>query len=95
MTDIFTRERHSAITRRVRGVDTIPENRVRKLAHLLGYRFRLHRKDLPGRPDLLFRGRRVALFVHGATGTVTPVAPARRRRETLGVLWSIKGPFSI
>lgn len=39
--------------------------RVRKAAHALGYRFRLHRKDLPGTPDLVFPKKRVALFVHG------------------------------
>ena len=38
---------------------------VRKLAHRLGYRFRLHRKDLPGKPDLVFPGRRKVIFVHG------------------------------
>ncbi|MCW5723535.1 MAG: DNA mismatch endonuclease Vsr [Maricaulaceae bacterium] len=42
-----------------------PEMRVRSLAHRLGYRFRLHRKDLPGKPDLVFRPRRKVIFVHG------------------------------
>lgn len=65
MTDIFTRAQRSAIMRRVKSADTAPELRVRRLAHRLGYRFRLHRKDLPGRPDLAFPGRGVALFVHG------------------------------
>ncbi len=43
----------------------MPELRVRQVAHRLGYRFRLHRKDLPGKPDLVFPGRRMALFVNG------------------------------
>lgn len=51
--------------RAVKGRDTAPEMLVRRLAHRLGYRFRLHRKDLPGSPDLVFPSRRVAIFVHG------------------------------
>lgn len=50
---------------RVRHKDTKPELRVRKLAHALGYRYRLHAKELPGKPDLVFRPRRKAIFVHG------------------------------
>ena len=50
---------------RVRGKDTEPEMRVRRLAHALGYRFRLHRRDLPGSPDLVFASRRKVVFVHG------------------------------
>src|SRR4051794_24038421 len=50
---------------RVKGKNTNPEIRVRRAAHALGLRFRLHRKDLPGRPDLVFPKHRVALFVHG------------------------------
>lgn len=51
--------------RAVRGVNTQPEMRVRQIAHGLGYRFRLHRRDLPGKPDLAFPGRRKVIFVHG------------------------------
>ena len=50
---------------RVRGRDTTPEMRVRRAAHALGLRYRLNRRDLPGRPDMLFPKHRVALFVHG------------------------------
>jgi DNA mismatch endonuclease (patch repair protein) len=50
---------------RIRGRDTAPEKRVRSLLHRMGYRFRLHRKDLPGNPDIVFAKRRVVLFVHG------------------------------
>lgn len=50
---------------RIRGVDTGPEMAVRRAAHRLGYRFRLHRRSLPGRPDLVFPSRRAAIFVHG------------------------------
>jgi len=50
---------------RVRGKDTATELTVRRLVHALGYRFRLHRRDLPGTPDLVFPGRRKVIFVHG------------------------------
>jgi DNA mismatch endonuclease (patch repair protein) len=51
--------------RRIRSKDTSPELVLRRLVHGLGYRFRLHRKDLPGRPDLVFAKRRKIVFVHG------------------------------
>lgn len=50
---------------RIRGKDTKPEMTVRRLAHSLGYRFRLHRRDLPGSPDLVFPSRKKVVFVHG------------------------------
>ena len=50
---------------RVASRNTSPEIRVRKTAHGMGLRFRLHRNDLPGKPDIVFARRRVALFVHG------------------------------
>lgn len=49
----------------IKGRNTHPELRVRRLLHRLGYRFRLHRRDLPGTPDIILPGRRVAIFVHG------------------------------
>jgi DNA mismatch endonuclease (patch repair protein) len=49
----------------VRAKNTSPEIRVRKVAHSLGFRFRLHRKDLPGNPDIVFPRKRICLFVHG------------------------------
>ncbi|MDE0457853.1 MAG: very short patch repair endonuclease [Chromatiales bacterium] len=55
----------SALMGRVPGKNTKPELVVRREAHALGYRFRLHRKDLPGTPDLVFPRLRKALFVHG------------------------------
>ena len=51
--------------RRVRSKDTAPEMIVRRLAHGLGYRYRLHADDLPGSPDIVFRRRRKVVFVHG------------------------------
>jgi DNA mismatch endonuclease (patch repair protein) len=50
---------------RIKGRDTGPELRVRKVAHALGLRFRLNRTDLPGKPDIVFPKFRIAVFVHG------------------------------
>lgn len=55
----------SELMRRVRGKDTKPEIVVRRIAFSIGLRFRLHRADLPGRPDLVFSSRRKVVFVHG------------------------------
>lgn len=65
MTDIMTPAQRSARMALIRGVDTTPELSVRRLLHGLGYRFRLHRRDLPGRPDIVFLSRRKLIFVHG------------------------------
>jgi DNA mismatch endonuclease (patch repair protein) len=51
--------------RRIRSKNTVPEMTVRRLAHSLGYRYRLHRNDIPGKPDLVFLRRRKAIFIHG------------------------------
>ena len=51
--------------RLIRKINTGPEVRVRRVAHALGFRFRLHRVDLPGTPDLAFPGLRKVVFVHG------------------------------
>ena len=65
MTDVFTPEQRSAVMRRVPGRNSSAEMKVRKLLTRLGLRYRLHRKDLPGSPDVAMPGRKVALFVHG------------------------------
>ena len=64
MDHLEERER-SALMARVRGRDTKPELIVRRLTHRLGFRFRLHRRELPGSPDLVFVSRRKVAFVHG------------------------------
>ncbi len=51
--------------RRVRSTDTVPERMVRSLLHKLGFRFRLHRSDLPGKPDIVLPKHRTVVFVHG------------------------------
>lgn len=63
--DRLTPERRSLLMSHVRGKDTTPEMIVRRLAHALGYRYRLHGRKLPGRPDLVFGPRCKVIFVHG------------------------------
>ncbi|CAN7176805.1 very short patch repair endonuclease [Rhizobium sp. LjRoot258] len=63
--DRLTPERRSANMARIRGKDTKPEMVVRRLVHSLGYRYRLHRPGLPGKPDLVFPSRMAIIFVHG------------------------------
>lgn len=65
MSDVLTPEQRSYCMSRIRGKDTKPEMIVRRLVHALGYRYRLHVRDLPGCPDLVFPGRRKIVFVHG------------------------------
>jgi DNA mismatch endonuclease (patch repair protein) len=65
MTDVFTPEKRSQVMRQVKGKGTAPELRVRRLLWAMGLRYRLHRRDLPGAPDIVLPGRRLAVFVHG------------------------------
>jgi len=78
--------------RRVKARDTSPELRVRRVLTRLGARYRLHRKDLPGAPDIVMAGRRLAVFVHGcfwhghdcARGAREPKANADYWRAKIG-----------
>lgn len=60
-----TPDQRSRTMRAVKSRDTKPEMFVRRLLHRIGYRYRLHRPDLPGKPDLVFPSRRKVIFVHG------------------------------
>lgn len=63
--DTLTPQERSIRMARIKGKDTKPELVARRLVHGLGYRYRLHRKDLPGKPDIVFLSRRAVIFVHG------------------------------
>lgn len=65
MTDRLTQQQRSFNMARIRGRDTRPEMTVRRLLHAQGFRFRLHRRDLPGRPDIVLTRWKTAIFVHG------------------------------
>lgn len=89
-TDVFTPEQRSAVMAAVKGTNTKPEMLVRKLAHRLGYRFRLHRKDLPGAPDLVFPGRRAVIFVHGCFWHGHDCARGARKPKNNAEYWRDK-----
>jgi DNA mismatch endonuclease (patch repair protein) len=65
MADTLTPSERSERMSRVRGKNTKPELIVRRLVHRMGYRYRLHRRDLPGIPDLVFPSRKKVIFIHG------------------------------
>ena len=85
--DRITRSRNMAA---VRSANTKPEMRVRSAAHKLGLRFRLHKKELPGTPDLVFLSMRVALFVHGCFWHRHDCARGRLLPETNADFWREK-----
>jgi DNA mismatch endonuclease, patch repair protein len=63
--DVYGSETRSRVMRSVKSEDTKPEMKVRRLLHRAGYRYRLHDKSLPGKPDLVFPSRRAVIFIHG------------------------------
>lgn len=63
--DIVTPDHRSRIMSMIKGKDTKPEMAVRSVCHEMGLRYRLHRKDLPGTPDLVFPKHQLCIFVHG------------------------------
>ena len=65
MADSLSKAERSERMSRVRHRDTKPEMLVRRIVHRLGFRYRLHDRRLPGTPDLVFKSRRMAIFVHG------------------------------
>jgi len=65
MSDVFDPAKRSAVMARIKSTGTKPELLIRKLLTQLGARYRLHRADLPGKPDIVLPGRRLATFVHG------------------------------
>lgn len=85
MADALTPEQRSRSMASVKGKNTRPEKIVRSLLHKLGYRFRLHSRNLPGKPDIVFPSRHKVVFVHGCfwhvhkchRGKVAPVTNAK------------------
>lgn len=74
----------------VRGRDTKPEMVVRRLLHSMNYRYRLHRRDLPGRPDIVFAGRRKVVFVHGCFWHRHPNCSKASRPKKRADFWTEK-----
>lgn len=90
MTDTLTKAERSERMSRVRNKDTKPEMLVRRLVHGLGFRYRLHARDLPGRPDLVFRGARRAIFVHGCFWHRHPACRNTRMPKSKLAFWRPK-----
>ena len=91
MRDRLSKERRSWNMSRIRGKNTTPEKRVRSLLHRLGFRFRLHGKKLPGRPDIVLARHRTVIFVHGCfwhrhRGCKNCTTPTNRREWWLAKL---------
>lgn len=92
MVDSISPAERSRVMAAVRGKNTRPELIVRSLIHRMGYRFRLHRKGLPGRPDLVFPGRRSVIFVHGCFWHrhTKPSCPLARLPKSRLDFWAAK-----
>lgn len=90
MTDVHSREQRRRNMSRVRSKDTGPELLLRRLLFALGYRYRLHTKDLPGKPDVVFASRRKVIFVHGCFWHVHACSAGRSTPETNAQFWHAK-----
>ncbi|HEX6072645.1 MAG TPA: very short patch repair endonuclease [Sphingomicrobium sp.] len=80
----------SQVMSRIKGIDTSPEWRVRRYLWSRGLRYRLHAKRLPGKPDLVFASRRVAVFVHGCFWHRHPNCPNARMPKSRLDFWGPK-----
>lgn len=80
MVDTLSPSERGARMALVKGRDTKPEMIVRRMLHAMGYRYRLHAKDLPGKPDIILRPRRKAIFVHGCFWHRHPDPNCKRSR---------------
>lgn len=90
MTDVFTPEQRSAVMRRIKGRDTGPERRARAILRAAGIGYRLGGQGLPGRPDLVMKGRRVAVFVHGCFWHGHDCARGARQPKSNADYWIAK-----
>lgn len=90
MVDVMSAEQRSLLMGRIRGKDTSPEMKVRRLLWSSGLRYRLHAKSLPGRPDLVFGRWRAVVFVHGCFWHRHPGCPFFRLPKTRTSFWDEK-----
>lgn len=89
-TDVFGPEKRSAVMRAVKGRDTTPELAVRRILRAAGIGYRLGGRGLPGRPDLVMQGRRVAVFVHGCFWHGHDCARGARKPKANADYWTAK-----
>lgn len=90
MTDRISQERRSWNMSRIRGANTKPEILVRSMLHRAGYRFRLHDRKLPGRPDIVLKKYRTVVFVHGCFWHRHEGCPAATTPKTRVEFWNEK-----
>lgn len=90
MTDVVDAKTRSRMMSGIRGRDTKPEMLVRRALFKAGFRFRLHRRDLPGVPDVVLPGRRVAIFVHGCFWHMHQGCPNAKLPSTRPEFWLAK-----
>jgi DNA mismatch endonuclease (patch repair protein) len=90
MTDVFSPAKRSWIMSRVKNRNTKPEFVVRSFVHRLGYRFRLHRRDLPGNPDIVLPRHRKVIFVHGCFWHSHINCSRSKRPSTNKAFWNRK-----
>ena len=90
MTDVFTTEQRSAVMRRVKGRDTAPEMAVRRILRAAGIGYRLGGAGLAGRPDLVMKGRRTAVFVHGCFWHGHDCPRGARKPKANAAYWTAK-----
>lgn len=90
MADVVDSRTRSRMMSRIRGTNTRPERKVRSYLHGQGFRFRLHRKDLPGKPDIVLPRYRLVLFVHGCFWHRHPGCPLATMPATNGDKWLAK-----
>lgn len=90
MTDVFSAEKRSAVMRRVKGRDTAPELAVRRVLRAAGVGYRLGGCGLPGRPDVVMKGRRTVIFVHGCFWHGHDCARGARQPKSNAGYWIAK-----
>ena len=88
--DNLTRSQRSYCMSRIRAKDTAPEINVRRIVHRMGCRFRLHRKDLPGSPDIVLARHRKVIFVHGCFWHMHQCRYGRVKPQTNRAYWQKK-----
>jgi len=90
MTDVFSTQKRSWIMSRVKGRNTKPEILVRSFLHRMGCRFRIHRRDLPGNPDIVLPRHGKVIFVHGCFWHGHKCCPRSKRPTTNKSFWNEK-----
>jgi len=90
MADKIDKHRRSANMSKIRSKDTQPELKVRRILHKLGYRFRLHRKELPGRPDIVLPKHKTVIFVNGCFWHRHPNCREASRPKSNSEYWETK-----